>query len=180
MSNEVTEGHALTTSLLKLMRKGYNLNDIADKLEISPAKANEIWMEYVDNRLTLPFEHQWILHLDRLETLLVLAREVLESKMDSYSIEAVLKVLDRIEDMQALALSRKEKAQADLVQMTKLQMGLMFQVLTNMQAVLKETIEKSFEKKTIKAIKEDVLGEFDTTFRELTYNALQEVRDDEV
>lgn len=180
MTNEVAEGHALTTSLLKLMRKGYNLNDIADKLEITPHKANEVWQEYVSNRLTLPFEHQWILHLDRLENLLVLAHGVLEDSWDSDSVDSVLKVLDRIEDMQSLALSRKEKAQADLVQLTKMQMGLMFQVLTNMQAVYKESLEKAFEKKTIKAIKDDVLGEFDTTFRELTYNALQEVRDDEI
>lgn len=180
MANEVTEGHALTTALLKLMRKGHNLNDIATKLDISPQEAHKVWDEYVSNRLTLPFEHQWILHLDRLEHLLTLAHGVLDDEMDSDSVEATLKVLDRIEDMQALALSRKEKAQADLVQLTKQQVAVMFQVFSSVQAYYRENLEKAFEQKTIKAIKGEVLGGFDEVFRDITQKALVEVRNDEI
>lgn len=179
MANEVTEGHALTTELLKLMRKGHNLNDIATKLSISPQEAHRVWDEYVSNRLTLPFEHQWILHLDRLENLLVVAHGVLDEEMDSDSVEATLKVLDRIEDMQALALSRKEKAQADLVQLTKQQMLILFQVISSVQAFYREALEKGFEQKTYKGAREELLGGFDETFRDITQKALVEVRDDE-
>lgn len=180
MANEVTEGHALTTALLKDMRKGYNLNDISERLGITPQEAHKVWDEYVSNRLTLPFEHQWILHLDRLENLLTLAHGVIETDSDSDSIEATLKVLDRIEDMQALALSRKEKAQADLVQLTKQQMLILFQVISSVQAFYREALEKGFEQKTYKGAREQILGQFDNTFRDVTEKALVEVRNDEV
>lgn len=179
MANEVTEGHALTTALLKDMRKGYNLNDISERLGITPQEAHKVWDEYVSNRLTLPFEHQWILHLDRLEHLLTLAHGVLDDQMDADSVAATLKVLDRIEDMQALAISRKEKAQADLVQLTKQQVAVMFQVFSSVQAYYREALEEGFEQKTYKGAKEQVLGDFDNVFREITQKALTEVRNDE-
>ena len=180
MSNEVTEGHALTTQLLKLINVGNNLNQIAEKMEISPVKAHAIWQEYVDNRLVLPFEHQWILHLDRLEGLLQVAHQVLEKDMDSDSVEATLKILDRIEDMQALALSRKEKAQQDMVQLTKQQTMVMLQVISSVQAHYREALSSVFEQKTYKGARELALTGFDEMFRASTQKALEEVRNDEI
>lgn len=180
MSNAVTEGHALTTGLLKLMNKGHNLNQIAEKLGISAQKAHQIWQEYVDNRLALPFEHQWILHLDRLEKLLQVAHDVLDDEMDADSVTAVLKILNEIESMQNLALSRKEKAQQDLVQLTKQQVAVLFQVISSIQAFYREELEKAFEQKTYKGAREMLTGGYDEKFREITQKALAEVRNDEV
>lgn len=180
MSEDITEGHALTTQLLKLINVGNNLNQIAEKMEISPIKAHAIWQEYVDNRLVLPFEHQWILHLDRLEGLLQVAHQVLEKDMDSDSVEATLKILDRIEDMQALALSRKEKAQQDMVQLTKQQTMVMLQVISSVQAHYREALSSVFEQKTYKGARELALNGFDEMFRASTQKALEEVRNDEI
>lgn len=180
MATEVTEGHALTTGLLKLINKGHNLNQIADKMGITPEKAHEVWQGYVDSRLTLPFEQQWILHLDRLEKLLQIAHDVLEDEMDADSVTSVLKILNEIESMQNLALSRQEKAKQDLVQLTKQQVAVLFQVISSIQAYYREELEKAFEQKTYKGAREQITGGFDEAFRIITQKALAEVRNDEI
>lgn len=180
MSNEVTEGHALTTSVLKYMNKGFSINKVAEKLDITPQKAHAVWQEYVDNRLVLPFEHQQVLHLDRLEHMLQLAHDAIELHGDADSITAGLKILDRIEDMLALAESRKERAQQNLVELTKQQVAVLFQVISSIQAYYREELEKAFEQKTYKGAREVLTGGYDEAFRNITQKALAEVRNDEV
>lgn len=177
MANEISEGNVLTTSILKGLHRGKNLNQIAEQLGITPQQANNIWREYLDNRMTMPFEEQQVLHLERLENLLNTATEVLEKDMDADSVESSLKILDRIEDMQATALSRKERAKDDLVQLTKQQVQILFQVVTSIQAHYRAMIEDGLQQKTYKGAKDVLLGEFQTRSQAITQSALEEVRD---
>lgn len=172
MSEKVPEGQALTQLVLRKLKQGYNLNQTAAQLGIDPSEASAVWNEYLDNKLSMGFDAQYILHLERLEELLVTSQDVLLSDMDSDSLEARLKILDRIEDMQSLALSRKEKAKSDEITLTKQQVGIMFQVFTEMQAAWKTQLEIALGKPTIKAIKGELLDDFDGTFKEIQRNAL--------
>ena len=107
-------GDALTQEVVKYLHKGKNLKQVAELLGISVEEADGVWSAYVNDRKQMPFDQQFILHLERLENLLNIAHENLEGDFDSDDLEVTLKVLDRIEDLQATALSRKAAAEESL------------------------------------------------------------------
>ena len=174
-SNDLGTAQALNTIIVKELVKGRSFEQISEKLGIPVTEVVSEWQKYVSERNTMPWEEQWLLHLLRLEKLLDTAWDVLQGDMDSDSILAVAKVLEKIEELQSLNISRKEKLQSDMIQLNKAQVSLMLQGFAVLGENLKEHITHALGNKTIKAIKGELVEDFDAKFRTFTKESLKEI-----
>lgn len=175
MSDKFETQQALTQNVLKHMLRGKNIEQTAAKMGMTPGEVFQVWQGYVKDRLSMSWEEQWLLHLLRLENLLELAHDVLEGSMRADDITALLGILSKIEELQALNLSRKKQAEDDVITMTKAQVEILFQVMREMKDGIKAEVEAALENKTIKAIKGELLDGFDNKFQTIQRNALEVV-----
>lgn len=175
MADQFETQQALTQNVLKHMLRGRNIEQTAAKMNISPADVFRVWQGYVQDRLNMSWEEQWLLHLLRLENLLDLAHDVLESSMSADDINALLGILAKIEELQNLNLSRKKQAEDEMVSLTKAQVEILFQVMREMKDGIKAEVEAALEKKTVKAIKGELLDDFEGKFMDIQRHALEAV-----
>lgn len=164
----------LTTLVVDRRSEGYTFEEIAAEQDISVDEAVRAWKEYIESRAVMSPEEQWILHLIRLEKLLVMAHQRANSAATAEDLELFLKIFDRIEALQALNKARKTEAQDALVQLTKAQTQIILEAMMTLQHNFKAQLEIAFEKgKTLKALRGEVLDNFDTTFLAEAQKALQ-------
>lgn len=164
----------LTTIVVDRRSEGYTFEEIAAEQDISVDEAVRAWKEYIESRAVMSPEEQWILHLIRLEKLLVMAHQRANSAATAEDLELFLKIFDRIEALQALNKARKTEAQDALVQLTKAQTQIILEAMMTLQHNFKAQLEIAFEKgKTLKALRGEVLDNFDTTFLAEAQKALQ-------
>lgn len=171
MSEFQTNMSILTKKVVDARVKGHTLEETAEVIGITVEEAVIEWKNYVANRQTMPKEEQWILMLLRLENLLVRANEKLQYSTELTDFEQVLKILDRIEALQSLNLSRKEEAQAEADKLYRLQAEQVVYILEMSKMMMQGMIEKAFQSKTLKAAKASVLEDLG----ELTSNVLEEM-----
>lgn len=172
---DLGNGQTLNQIVVKELVRGLSFEQIADKLELDVQDIVDVWQEYVSDKRAMPWEEQWLLHLLRLEKLLDTAWTVLSNELDADSINAVAKVLEKIEELQSLNISRKEKMQGEVLAMTQAQSMLMLQAFAVLQEQLKNQITQAFEGRTIKAIRGELLDDFDNKFRTLEKLSLKEI-----
>jgi hypothetical protein len=110
-----------------------------------------------------------VLHLLRLENLLTRVNLKLEQSQFVEDFEIVLKLLDRVEALQNLNLSRKEVAEQEADKLHRLQAEQLLGILEMSKHMMRGMIEEAFEKKTLKAAKESLL----TDLGEYTNKALE-------
>jgi tRNA U34 2-thiouridine synthase MnmA/TrmU len=170
----------LTKTVVDARVKGYTFEEIAAKQEIDITYVIGAWKEYVDTRMVMSPEEQWVLMLLRLENLLVKANRWIETAEKAEDFELVLKTLDRIEALQALNKARKTEATDALVQLTKAQTQIILTAMVTLQSAMKTQLEEAFQGKTIKAIKGEVLDNFDSNFLSLAQLALTASPEDKV
>lgn len=167
----------LTKKVIEHRLTGYTLEETADKVGITTEEAVKEWKTYVATRNKMPKEEQWLLHLMRLENLLVKANMRLENAQFADDFELVLKTLDKIEALQSLNQSRKEVAELEAEKVSRL---LAEQVLAIIEVSRMQTanmIEEAFEKhKTLKGAKQALLQDLG----EYTTRALTELEAEEV
>lgn len=164
----------LTTLVVDRRSEGYTFEEIAAEQDISVDEAVRAWKEYIESRAVMSPEEQWILHLIRLEKLLVMAHQRANAAATAEDLELFLKIFDRIEALQALNKARKTEAQDALVQLTKAQTQIILEAMMTLQHNFKAQLEIAFEKgKTLKALRGEVLDNFDTTFLAEAQKALQ-------
>lgn len=155
----------LTAYVVDRRSEGYTFEEIAAEQDISVDECVRAWKNYIESRAVMSPEEQWVLHLIRLEKLLVMAHQRANSAATAEDLELFLKIFDRIEALQALNKARKTEAQDALVELTKAQTHIILEAMMSLQKNFKAQLEIAFEKgKTLKALRGEVLDNYDTTF----------------
>ena len=169
-------GQTLERMIVDDIVRGFSIERTAERHQLDTKDVAGIWRSYVERKTEMSPEEQFVLYTERLENLLTKAHTVLENEMDPDSINAVARVLQMIEELQSLNISRKERLQGDLIALTKGQTAIMLQVLGEMTQGLKESIAQAFDNnRTIKAIKADVLDEWEGMSSDIQMKALETV-----
>jgi hypothetical protein len=155
----------LTQIVVDSRSEGYTFEEIAVENGISVEEVVRAWREYIDSRVVMSPQEQWVLHLIRLEKLLVMAHKRANSATTAEDLELFLKIFDRIEALQALNKARKTEAQEALTELTKAQTQIILSAMVTLQNNVKEVLAEAFERnKTIKALRGEVLDNFEATF----------------
>ena len=92
----------LTKQVVDKRVGGFTFEEIAETMQIPTAEVVKTWRDYVDNRAEMSQEEQWVLHLLRLENLLTKAHARLNMASEAEDYELILKLLDRVEALEAL------------------------------------------------------------------------------
>jgi hypothetical protein len=155
----------LTTLVVDSRSEGYTFEEIAAEQGITVEEVVRAWKEYIESRVVMSPEEQWVLHQIRLEKLLVMAHRRANALNSAEDLELFLKIFDRIEALQALNKARKTEAQEALTELTKAQTQIILSAMVSLQNSMKEVLAEAFERnRTIKALRGEVLDNFDTTF----------------
>jgi hypothetical protein len=149
----------LTAQVVNARVGGYNFEEIAMQLGVTPEEAVSAWKSYIDSMQKMPPEEQWVLHLLRLENLLVKCNYRLNAMSKAEDFELVLKLLDRLASLQALNLDMKKDAQDKLVQITKAQTALILQAVFSIRDGIEAHITQALEQGDIELIKGELVGE---------------------
>lgn len=174
MTQDIVTGDALTKQVVRHLHKGKNLTQIAELLQLSVEEVDAVWTRYVSDRKQMPADQQFILHLERLEDLLTIAHDSMDGELDADGIEVTLKILDRIEDLQATALSRKSAAEDSLQILTNMQVDLFYRMLNTVEGMYRMAVEEAFTGDNLENAKTKLLSNFSTTFGEITQKAYAE------
>ena len=173
---EYESQQALTQLVLKNLIRGKTIEQTAAIMKITPLDVFQVWQGYVKDRMQMSWEEQWVLHLMRLEDLLVKANDMLEyGETDPKAFEATVKILERIEELQDLNKARRAAAEAELVSLTKAQVEILFQVQREMKEAFKAEIESALNQKTIKSIRGELLDPFEDKFYAIQKSSMEVV-----
>ena len=174
MENKIS-GNALTGMIVDLRLKGFTIAQIADKLDVPQMEIVKLWREYVESKYSDDWAGNYVLQSERLEKLLVTANEILTMQLDSDAVTALLKVLQEIDSLHNIALSRREKVQLEQVELTKAQVGILLATISGIQAYLREQLMRidSFEKF------QELQANFNQVFNLVSQKALEEVKNDD-
>ena len=174
MENHGIGGNSLTQTVVDKLVLGMNFAQIADSLQVDVQEVIKLWQEYVQNRYAMPFTEQYILQSERLESLLQMANKILTSQLDSDAVTALLKVLQEIDSLQNLALSRREKVQLEQVELTKAQVSILMATISGIQSYMREQLMQidSYEKF------QELQANFNAVFTDISRKALEEVKDE--
>ena len=137
---------ALTKRIIDLRAKGNSLAEVASEIGIPVEDVVADWRGYIDSYTVETKEEQWILHLIRLENMLVKVNRALEDYESIEDFEVVLKLLDRIEALQSLNLSRKEEAERKADEMYRLQAEQVIGIITASHTAMMDSLTKAFKK----------------------------------
>lgn len=137
---------ALTKQVVDYRVKGYTLEDTAAEIGIPVETAVAEWRSYVASHTVESKEERWLLHLLRLENMLKKVDLALESYESIEDFEVMLKLLDRIEALQSLNLSRKEEAERELDKANRLQAEQIIGIITATHKTMMESLETAFNR----------------------------------
>lgn len=155
---------ALTMQVRDERLKGYSFEEIAVRSGVRVEEVVAVWKDFINSRNVMPPEEQFVLHLLRLENLLVKVNDRLSYADKAEDYELIVKLLDRIAALQALNLDVKRDAEDRLAALTQAQTAIILQAVFAIQTGLLQHVEAAFEKhKTIKAIKGELTGPALTT-----------------
>lgn len=155
----------LTKKVIDHRVQGHTIEETAELLGVDVEDVVKEWQRYITTRREIPKEEQAILHILRLEDLLVRVNDKLahSNMAEIKDYEVVLKIFQQIEELQSLNLSRKEVAEAEADKMYRLQAEQLLSVLEMAKLMMRGMIEEAFEARTLKAAKSKLLedlGEF--------------------
>lgn len=166
---------ALTRIVVDGLIAGQQFDDLAEENDIPVVEVVRTWKNYLQNQTKMSREEQWALHLLRLESFLNKLHDRLQYSNEWQDYELVMKMLDKLEAMHALNETRKVAADEVVKTLSQQQGVLVMQVMFAMQASFKSMIEEALENKTIKAIKADLLDDYEATFSEMAIESLASV-----
>lgn len=169
---------ALTRIVVDGLIAGMQFDDLAEENDIPVVEVVRTWKNYLQNQTKMSREEQWALHLLRLESFLNKLHDRLKYSNEWQDYELVMKMLDKLEAMHALNETRKVAADEVVKTLSQQQGVLVMQVMFAMQASFKSMIEEALENKTIKAIKADLLDDYESTFTQTAQKALETVAND--
>jgi len=172
MENQFS-GNSLTQTVVNLLVKGQSFSAIAQKLDVPQQEIVKVWTEYCSSRYAMPWEQQFILQSERLEALLVTANDILSMQLDSDAVQALLKVLQELDNLHNLALARREKVQVEQVELTKAQTAILLSVVSSIQAYMREKIQGITYEQF-----QELQNNFNAEFNQISRKALEEVKND--
>lgn len=168
-------GNSLTTAVVQSLVKGKNFNQIAEMLDVPVDKIISVWQQYCESKYAMSWQEQFLVQSERLESLLVTANEILTMQLDSDAVQALLKVLQELDSLHNLALSRREKVQADEAQLTKVQVSILLGVVSSIQAYMREQLMSITTFEDFQELQRN----FNPKFNEISKLALEEVKNDQ-
>lgn len=136
----------LTKEVVDYRVMGYSLEETANKIGIPVEDAVKEWRAYTTGYVVESKEERWLLHLLRLENLLVKVNLALEGAHEIEDYEVVLKLLDRVEALQSLNLSRKEEAEREADKQNRLMAEQVIGIVTAVHKMHLETLTKAFDR----------------------------------
>lgn len=140
---------ALTQQVVDLRVKGHSLESVANEIGIPVEDAVIAWRSYTTGFVVETKEERWLLHLLRLENLMVKVEAALENYEEIGDFEVMLKLLDRIEALQSLNLSRKEEAEREADKANRLMAEQVIGIITATHKTLMESLETAFKKQGV-------------------------------
>jgi hypothetical protein len=169
----------LTKKVVDMRVAGYTFEQIAEQEEIAVTEIVAAWREYVDNRMVMSEEEQWVLHLLRLEDFLVKANARLKYCERAEDFELVLKLMDRLEALMALNKTRKTEAEDAVQRLTTAQTQIILGAMLRLQESLRGSLEQVFTEvqkptKAVEVIKGEILNGFNDRFLSHAQLALME------
>lgn len=140
---------------------GSNMEDIADKLNVDVELVVNTWKDYVTAQYSMPEEERWLLHERRLEYLLQKAAGLIEDGLDSefgaQTLQAALKVLQQLEELQGLNNARKKEAENKVVELTQQQVTQMLGILDAVKQAIAHTMPDQIQAQTKRYWTPDVI-----------------------
>lgn len=149
MTEFVNTVSALTKQVVDYRVKGHTLEETANKIGIPVEDAVIEWQAYVASHVVETQEERWLLHLLRLENLLTKVNLALEDYESIEDFEVVLKLLDRVEQLQSLNLSRKEVAEREADKVNRLLAEQVIGIISASHAAYLDTLEKAFKRQGV-------------------------------
>lgn len=127
----------LKKAVIENIAKGYSIENISSRMDMPKEAVVKVWQDYVEDYHNMPQEERWIVHELRLEYLLQRATNLIEQGMSEEfggtNLNAALKILEKLEQLQDLNKSRKAEANVQLVEMTARQVSLMYDVIDSLK-----------------------------------------------
>ena len=158
MTDSQNSMSALTSRIVKDRVRGHTLEEIATDLGIPVVDVVTEWQAYVAGHTVETKEERWLLHLLRLEKLLRKVDLALEDYESVEDFEVMLKLLDRIEALQSLNLSRKEEAEREADKANRLMAEQVIGIITATHKTLMDSLEVAFNKHKVgKVARETIL-----------------------
>lgn len=175
--NEIVNSMShLTKQVVDKRIAGYTIEEIADEMQIDVVDVVRAWTTYVETRNEIPWEEAWVLHLLRLEGVLKKASDRINYAAEAEDFDVVLKTLDHLEKLQGLNMKRKSEAEEEMLALTRQQTQLILSAMFSLQSNFKMHLERAFaENSTIKGIKAQIIGEYETVFVGEATKALSKV-----
>ena len=178
MTSDQSTLDLFTRTVVDLHVRGNSFEQIAEREDTTTAEVVRAWKAYCDYRAVKSHEEWLVLHELRLEELLKAAWAKLDAGIASQAgdlgeFRAMLDILDRVEKLQGLNKERKAEAVEVLARINEVQSRIILAAFETLQSTMRVLVEKAFEdKKTIKAIKAEVLGVFDNQLMPVAQQAL--------
>lgn len=167
---------AFTERVVDKRITGYTFDEIAKEMGVPTVEVVKTWKSYVDNRMEMSSEEQFVLMLLRLENFLTKANERLTNAKGADDYELVLKIYDRIEALLAINKVRKGEAQEALEQLTRQQTQLILSAMLALKDAFRAEIQSVIDgSKTIKAIRGELVDKYETRFMPLAITSLSNV-----
>ena len=152
--------------VVRYLVRGNSMEEIANKMNLSVEYIVTTWKDYVSAQYAMPEEERWLLHERRLEFLLQRATGLIEEGLDSefgaQTLQAALKVLQQLEELQGLNNARKKEAENRVVELTQQQVAQMLGILDAVKQELAHYLPAQIQANTKKYWTPDILqGEFE-------------------
>lgn len=158
MTDSQNSMSALTARIVKDRVRGHTLEEIATDIGIPVVDVVTEWQAYVAGHTVETKEERWLLHLLRLEGLLKKVDLALEDYESVEDFEVMLKLLDRIEALQSLNLSRKEEAEREADKANRLMAEQVIGIITATHKTMMDSLEAAFNKHKVgKVARETIL-----------------------
>lgn len=148
--HETTEGYR--QRVVQYLVRGNNMEEIAEKLNVDTDFVVKTWKDYVSSQYAMPEDERWLLHEQRLEYMLRKATNLIEEGLDSefgaQTLQAALKVLQQLEELQGLNNARKKEAENKAVQMTQQQVAQMLEIMDAVKLAISTSLPKEIQVQT--------------------------------
>lgn len=156
----------LRDKVIRYLVTGQNMEKIAEKLNVDTELVVTTWKDYVSSQYAMPDEERWLLHERRLEYLLQKAANLIEQGLDSefgaQTLQAALKILQQLEELQGLNNARKKEAESKVVELTQAQVAQMLEILDTVKRELAYKLPDQIQQQTKKYWTPEVIqGQFE-------------------
>lgn len=156
----------LRDKVIRYLVTGHSMEQISEKLNTDVELVVKTWKDYVSTQYAMPEEERWLLHERRLEYLLQKAANLIEQGLDDEfgpkALEAALKILTNLEELQGLNNSRKKEAENRVVELTQKQVTQMLGILDAVKNELANHLPAMIQAQTKKYWTPDTIqGEFE-------------------